>query len=55
MAKPLRIGTMLNVDKSLPDTVAELRRFAEALGMPVATTLYGSKMKLSASTDSVPV
>jgi F420-dependent oxidoreductase-like protein len=30
MAKPLRIGSMINVDHSLPDTVDELRRFAEA-------------------------
>jgi F420-dependent oxidoreductase-like protein len=30
MAKPLRIGSMINVDRSLPDTVDELRRLAEA-------------------------
>ena len=30
MAKPLRIGSLIDVDRSLPDTVAELQRFAEA-------------------------
>ncbi len=30
MAKPLGIGSMINVDHSLPDTVDELRRLAEA-------------------------
>ena len=29
MAKPLRIGSLLDVDRSLPDTVAELQRFAD--------------------------
>jgi 5,10-methylenetetrahydromethanopterin reductase len=30
MAKPLRIGSMIDVDKSLPDTVAQLRQLADA-------------------------
>jgi F420-dependent oxidoreductase-like protein len=30
MAKPLRIGSLIDVDKSVPDTVAQLRRFADA-------------------------
>src|ERR1700691_1088504 len=30
MAKPLRIGSLIDVDRSLPDTVAQLRRFADA-------------------------
>jgi F420-dependent oxidoreductase-like protein len=30
MAKPLRIGSLLDVDRSLPDTVAELQRLADA-------------------------
>jgi F420-dependent oxidoreductase-like protein len=30
MAKPLRIGSLIDVDHSLPDTVDELRRLAEA-------------------------
>lgn len=30
MAKPLRIGTMIDVDRSLADTIAQLRRFADA-------------------------
>ena len=30
MAKPLRIGSLIDVDRSLADTVAQLRRFAEA-------------------------
>jgi F420-dependent oxidoreductase-like protein len=30
MAKPLRIGSMLDVDKSLPDTVAQLQQLADA-------------------------
>ena len=29
MAKPLRIGSLIDVDRSLPDTVAELQRFAD--------------------------
>ncbi len=30
MAKPLRIGSLIDLDRSLPDTVAQLRRFADA-------------------------
>jgi F420-dependent oxidoreductase-like protein len=30
MAKPLRIGSLIDVDASLPDTVAELQRLADA-------------------------
>ena len=30
MTKPLRIGSLINVDRSLPDTVDELRRLVEA-------------------------
>ena len=30
MAKPLRIGSMIDVDRPFPDTVAQLRRFADA-------------------------
>jgi 5,10-methylenetetrahydromethanopterin reductase len=30
MAKPLRIGSMIDVDQSVPDTVAQLKRLAEA-------------------------
>jgi hypothetical protein len=30
MAKPLRIGSMIDVDQSVPDTVAQLTRLAEA-------------------------
>jgi F420-dependent oxidoreductase-like protein len=30
MATPLRIGSMIDVDKPLPDVVAQLRRYAEA-------------------------
>ena len=30
MAKPLRIGTMMDVSKSLADTVAQLKRYADA-------------------------
>lgn len=30
MAKPLRIGTMIDTDRSLTDTVAQLQRFADA-------------------------
>jgi F420-dependent oxidoreductase-like protein len=30
MAKPLRIGSMIDVDKSLPDTVAQLQQLADA-------------------------
>jgi F420-dependent oxidoreductase-like protein len=30
MAKPLRIGSLIDIDRSLPDTVAELQRLADA-------------------------
>jgi F420-dependent oxidoreductase-like protein len=30
MAKPLRIGSLIDVDRSFPETVAELQRFADA-------------------------
>ena len=30
MSKPLRIGSLIDVDTSLPDTVAQLQRFADA-------------------------
>ena len=30
MAKPVRIGSLIDTDRSLPDTVAELQRFADA-------------------------
>ena len=30
MAKPLRIGSMIDVDKPLSDTVAQLQRYADA-------------------------
>jgi 5,10-methylenetetrahydromethanopterin reductase len=42
MAKPLRIGSLIDVDKSLPDTVAQLRRFAEAgLDHAFAIQIFG--------------
>ena len=30
MGKPLRIGTLIDVDRPFPDVVAQLRRFQEA-------------------------
>jgi 5,10-methylenetetrahydromethanopterin reductase len=42
MAKPLRIGALIAVDKSLPETVAQLRRFAEAgLDHAFAVQIFG--------------
>ena len=42
MAKPLRIGSLIDVDRSLPDTVAELRRFADAgLDHAFAVQIFG--------------
>lgn len=42
MAKPLRIGSMLEVDKPLPDTVTALRRLAEAgLDHAFAAQIFG--------------
>lgn len=42
MAQALRIGTMMDVDLSFPDTVAQLRRFAEAgLAHAFASQIFG--------------
>ena len=42
MAKPLRIGSMIEVDKPLPDTVALLRRYHEAgLDHAFASQIFG--------------
>ncbi len=42
MAKPLRIGSLIDVDRSLADTVAQLRRFAEAgLDHAFAVQIFG--------------
>ena len=42
MAKPLRIGSLIDVDRSLPDTVAQLQRFAEAgLDHAFAVQIFG--------------
>jgi F420-dependent oxidoreductase-like protein len=42
MAKPLRIGSMLDVDKPLPDVVAQLRRSADAgLDHAFASQIFG--------------
>jgi F420-dependent oxidoreductase-like protein len=42
MAKPLRIGTMIDVSKSLPDTVAQLKRYADAgLDHAFAEQIFG--------------
>jgi F420-dependent oxidoreductase-like protein len=42
MAKPLRIGSLIDVDKSLPETVAELQRFADAgLDHAFAVQIFG--------------
>jgi 5,10-methylenetetrahydromethanopterin reductase len=42
MAKPLRIGSLIDVDRSLPDTVAELRRLADAgLDHAFAVQIFG--------------
>jgi 5,10-methylenetetrahydromethanopterin reductase len=42
MAKPLRIGSLIDVDRSLADTVAQLRRFAEAgLDHAFAIQIFG--------------
>ncbi len=42
MAKPLRIGSMLDVDRPMPDIVARLRRFADAgFDHAFATQIFG--------------
>ncbi len=42
MATPLRIGSMIDVDKPLPEVVAQLRRFAEAgLDHAFASQIFG--------------
>jgi 5,10-methylenetetrahydromethanopterin reductase len=42
MAKPLRIGSLINVAASFPDTVAELQRFADAgLDHAFAVQIFG--------------
>jgi len=42
MATPLRIGSMIDVDKPLPDVVAQLRRYAEAgLDHVFASQIFG--------------
>jgi F420-dependent oxidoreductase-like protein len=42
MAKPLRIGSLIDVDQSLPDTVAQLRRYADAgLDHAFAVQIFG--------------
>ncbi len=42
MAKPLRIGTLIDVDRSLSDTVAQLQRFADAgLDHAFAVQIFG--------------
>ena len=42
MAKPLRIGSMIDVDEPLPDVVAQLRRYAEAgLDHAFASQIFG--------------
>ena len=42
MSKPLRIGSLIDVDRSLADTVAQLRQFAEAgLDHAFAIQIFG--------------
>jgi F420-dependent oxidoreductase-like protein len=42
MAKPLRIGSLIDVDKSLPETVDQLRHFADAgLDHAFAVQIFG--------------
>ena len=42
MAKPLRIGTLIDVDRPLADTVAQLQRFADAgLDHAFASQIFG--------------
>ena len=42
MAKPLRIGSLIDVDRPWPDTVAQLRRFADAgLDHAFAAQIFG--------------
>jgi 5,10-methylenetetrahydromethanopterin reductase len=42
MAKPLRIGSLIDMNKTLPDTVTQLQRFADAgLDHAFATQIFG--------------
>ena len=42
MAKPLRIGSMIDVDQPLPDMVAQLQRYADAgLDHAFAAQIFG--------------
>ncbi len=57
MAKPLRIGSLIDLDRSLPDTVAQLRRFADAgLDHAFAVQIFGpdSLTLLAAAGAQVP-
>jgi F420-dependent oxidoreductase-like protein len=57
VAKPLRIGSLIDLDRSLPDTVAQLRRFADAgLDHAFAVQIFGpdSLTLLAAAGAQVP-
>ena len=57
MAKSLRIGSLIDLDRSLPDTVAQLRRFADAgLDHAFAVQIFGpdSLTLLAAAGAQVP-
>ncbi len=57
MAKPLRIGTLIDVDRSLSDTVAQLQRFADAgLDHAFAVQIFGpdALTLLAAAGSQVP-
>src|SRR3984885_6704380 len=43
VAKPLRIGTLIDMDKTVPETVEQLRRYADAgLDHAFATQIFGN-------------
>ncbi len=57
MAKPLRIGTLIDVDRSLSDTVTQLQRFADAgLDHAFAVQIFGpdALTLLAAAGSQVP-
>ena len=57
MAKPLRIGTLIDVDRPLGDTVAQLQRFADAgLDHAFAVQIFGpdALTLLAAAGSQVP-
>jgi F420-dependent oxidoreductase-like protein len=57
MAKPLRIGTLIDVDRPLSDTVAQLQRFADAgLDHAFAVQIFGpdALTLLAAAGSQVP-